>query len=148
MIVDTLDTFAAHTSTHPLFGQAFDFLINTDFSKIDPGTFVLVEGKLTATLMDVTGKQPEEAKLEAHRRFIDIQLVVDGSDTMGWSPLASCSHEVAGYDAEKDVVFYSDPVSTYIKVHPGQFVVFYPTDVHAPCIGEGTIRKVVVKVLV
>lgn len=148
MILDTLGESADYDKLHPLFSQAFDFLQHSNFSEMEPGTYVLIEGKLTASLMDVNGKQPEDAKLEAHKRYIDIQLVVKGCETMGWSPLASCSHEVSPYNTEKDIVFYSDPVSTHVTVHPGEWVIFYPTDAHAPCIGEGSIRKVVVKVLV
>lgn len=148
MILDTVGESADYYKMHPLFGQAFDFLQRSNFSEMDPGKYVLVEGKLIATLMDVEGKQSKDAKLEAHKRFIDIQLVVKGCETLGWSPLASCAHEVAPYDSEKDIVFFSDPASTYIEVHPGECVIFYPNDCHAPCIGDGPIRKVVVKVLV
>jgi len=148
MILDTLGNSMACLKTHLLFEQAFDFLLNTNFSDMLPGKVTLIEGKLTATLMDVEGKLPEQAKLEAHRKFIDIQLVVSGCETMGWSPLSACSHEIAAYNPEKDIVFFSDTPSTYIKVHPGECVVFFPTDGHAPCMGEGLIRKVVVKVLV
>jgi len=148
MIIDTIGASAAYFKMHPLFVQAFDFLLNTDFSNWTPGKVVLLENKLTATLMDVEGKQPAEAKLEAHKQYIDIQMVVKGSETMGWSPLSACTHEVAAYDSEKDIVFFSDSPTTHIKVRSGVFVVFFPTDGHAPCIGEGPIRKVVIKVLV
>lgn len=148
MILGSVGEFADFYKMHPLFGQAFDFLQRSNFSKMEPGLYVLMEGQLTATLMDVEGKQPKDAKLEAHKQFIDIQLVVKGCETMGWSPLASCTHEIAGYNAEKDISFYNDPASSYITVNPGECVIFYPNDCHAPCIGEGPIRKVVVKVLV
>lgn len=148
MIIDTIGESAAYFKMHPLFAQAFDFLLNSDFSNETPGKVSLIEDKLTATLMDVQGKTSEEAKLEAHKQYIDIQLVVSGCETMGWSPLAVCSHELVAYNSEKDIVFYADEPSAHIKVQPGEFVVFFPTDAHAPCMSEGPIRKVVVKILV
>ena len=50
------------------------------------------------------------------------------------------------YNAEKDVTFYSDEMDTYFELNSGQFVIFYPEDVHAPMIGKGPIKKLVVKV--
>ena len=44
------------------------------------------------------------------------------------------------------VIFYSDKPDTYFQFKAGQFAIFYPEDVHAPMIGEGPIKKLVVKV--
>ncbi len=148
MILDTIGHSAAYLTIHPLFGQAFDFLVKNDLSTMEPGRIVLVEDKLIASVMDVEGKTGEDASLESHRRYIDIQMVVGGTETMGWSPLERCIHESVAYNSEKDIAFYSDEPSALVRVNPGEFVVFFPADAHAPCIGEGTIRKVVVKVLV
>ncbi|HEV8079726.1 MAG TPA: YhcH/YjgK/YiaL family protein [Chitinophagaceae bacterium] len=50
------------------------------------------------------------------------------------------------YNAEKDVVFYSDVPDMYFELTDNQFAIFFPEDVHAPMIGEGGIKKLVVKV--
>ena len=44
--------------------------------------------------------------------------------------------------------FYDDVPQTYYEVTPGQFTLLFPEDAHAPMVGEGTIRKVIVKVRV
>jgi len=48
------------------------------------------------------------AKLEAHRRYIDIQLVLDGTDEMGWKPLSDCHDPVSDYSTERDIRFFND----------------------------------------
>jgi YhcH/YjgK/YiaL family protein len=50
------------------------------------------------------------------------------------------------YNAEKDVIFYNDKPDMYFSLHEGQFAIFFPDDVHAPMIGEGPVKKLVVKV--
>ena len=49
---------------------------------------------------------------------------------------------------QKDIRFYDDVPQTYYEVTPGQFTLLFPEDAHAPMVGEGTIRKVIVKVRV
>jgi len=90
------------------------------------------------------GKERHEAKLEAHRRYVDLQLLVSGSEEIGWSPLSSCHQEVTPYSDEKDIVFYKDPVRDFLRLSPGYFAVFFPDDAHAPLVGED-IQKLVFK---
>ena len=49
---------------------------------------------------------------------------------------------------EKDIAFFVDRPTAYTKIYPGQFAIYFPEDGHAPGIGEGNIRKVIVKVQV
>lgn len=50
------------------------------------------------------------------------------------------------YNPEKYVRYFSDRPDVYFKLSVGQFAIFCPEDVHAPMIGEGEIKKVVIKV--
>ena len=55
---------------------------------------------------------------------------------------------LGAFDVQKDIRFYDDVPQTYYEVTPGQFTLLFPEDAHAPMVGEGTIRKVIVKVRV
>lgn len=148
MVLDSLKNCNAYTALHPLFKQAFDYMNQHDLSTLEPGKVVLVEGQLTLSIMEVEGKTPENANLEAHKRYIDIQTVIRGAETHGWLPIEACKQVKFPYDADKDIVFYNDAPSARVTVKPGEFVIFFPEDGHAPCIGEGPIKKAVFKVLV
>ena len=65
---------------------------------------------------------------------------------MGWSPVEGCG-KATEFDTKKDCGFFSDKPMAWFPVRPGCFALFYPQDAHAPCVGEGTCRKVVIKVL-
>lgn len=93
------------------------------------------------------GRMADEAKLEAHDRYIDVQLCLGGMERIGWRDRATCVQGLGPYDATSDIVFFGDAPSSYITLMPGQLAVFYPSDCHAPLIGDGWIEKVVFKVM-
>ena len=94
------------------------------------------------------GRGAEQALLEFHRRYIDIQFVVAGIDLIGWLPTPSCQRVSTPYDEAKDVGFFYDRPATWLSVAAGQFALFFPEDAHAPLAGQGAVHKAVVKVAV
>ena len=149
MILDSLDHSAACESLHPLFPVAFSHLRELAARGELPEGKIEIQGEsLFAVVMKSLGKPKEEARMETHRRYIDIQYIVEGEDLMGWMPLAE-SRAPLGYDDKKDVEFYKDRPAYWLNVRQGQFAVFFPTDVHAPTANEGQpLTKIVVKVAV
>ena len=77
---------------------------------------------------------------------IDIQVCIKGEEKIGWKPRTECFHQKEPYNAHKDVSFYDDVPDMYFKLRSDQFAIFFPEDVHAPMIGNGLIKKMVVKV--
>lgn len=88
----------------------------------------------------------EKVSLEAHRRYIDIQLPLKGPEKMGWASVSGLKLPRAEYDEKNDVVFFGDSATSLINVRPGQMAVFFPEDAHGPNIGLGTHRKLIIKV--
>jgi YhcH/YjgK/YiaL family protein len=88
------------------------------------------------------------ANFECHNTYIDIQIVLKGKETVGWRARTSCSSPKGEYSEEKDVLFYADAPTLFFELHAGMFSIYFPEDVHAPMIGEGAIKKVVMKVRV
>lgn len=148
MILDSLKNTASLSALHPLFAKAFDYILTHDLNSVEPGKIVLDGDKLFISVMEIEGKTPENAKMETHQKYIDIQVVLSGEECMGWTAVENCIHPVEEYNAEKDIQFFTDKPTTYTTVHPGEFAVFFPADGHAPAIGNGPIKKAVVKVMV
>jgi YhcH/YjgK/YiaL family protein len=148
MILDALKNAASILALNPLFKQAFDFIQNNDLSSMAPGKTIIDGDKLFISVMEIDGKTPEAAKMESHVKYIDIQVVISGVETMGWTAIEHCTDAIEPYNTEKDLQFFFNKPSTYITVNPGEFAIFFPEDGHAPGIGNGPIKKAVVKVLV
>lgn len=148
MIIDTLHNAPNYHALHPLFKKAFDYISSIDLAKIEVGKYEIDGDNLRAIVSDKKGMTKEEsvAKFECHNHHIDIQLCIKGEEQLGWKPREKCSSQKGEYNPEKDVSFYNDAPDTFFNLTYNQFAIFYPNDVHAPMIGEGEIKKLVIKV--
>jgi YhcH/YjgK/YiaL family protein len=146
MILDTLARSDRYLALHPLFARAFEFLRGTDLKSLPPGKHSVQGEQIFAIAEACAGRTRTEAKLECHRRYIDIQLVLEGVDEMGWKPLAGCVDPATDYDEARDICFFNDAPSSWIATPAGSFCLFFPDDAHAPLVSTGLIRKVVVKI--
>jgi len=149
MIIDKLENLGQYTGLHKNFSVAFDWLKNQDLEALEIGKFDVADG-VKVIVSDKDGVTAETAgeKFECHNKNIDIQLCIRGNETMGWKPRTDCTQPKGEFNEEKDVIFYADKPDMYFSLKGGQFVIFYPNDVHAPMIGEGAIKKLVVKVAI
>lgn len=148
MIIDHLKNSAQYEQLNPLFKKAFDYLKSLDFSKIEVGKTQIEGTDLFISISNSNLKTKEDAKLEVHDKYIDIQMPISKAEGFGWIARNELTAESAPFNTEKDIQFFEDKAKTYFSVEPGNFAIFFPEDGHAPCIGEGTILKIVVKVKV
>jgi biofilm protein TabA len=146
MILDRIENAERYAVLHPLFAKAFEYIRKQQQAGIEPGKFAIDGALLHASASLKDGVSVQDAKFEAHDRYIDIQFCPEGSERMGWSPRITCHKPKAAYNEEKDVTFFDDKPQMYFQLNAGEFVIFYPEDVHAPMIGEGPVKKLVVKV--
>lgn len=146
MVIDKLENLERYVPLHSLFAEAVAFLKTTDLRAHEAGKVVLKEGELMVNFADACPKTKEEALLETHNDFIDIQIPLSGVEVMGYTPRTDLSE--AAYNAEKDITFYEGLATNYLTVKPGMFTIFFPEDAHAPGITPDGVRKVIVKVRV
>jgi YhcH/YjgK/YiaL family protein len=146
MILDQLKNWQLYAACHPAFAKAFSYLVETDFSKIDEGRYEIDGDKVYAMVQDCEGRGVDGARLEAHQKYIDIQFTLSGDELIGWSDVSTVSGE--GYNAEKDVEFFTGTCVAWVAVPADHFTVFFPNDAHAPLAADGSFRKVVVKIAV
>ena len=146
MIIDKLENIGMYASVNPLFAQAIEFLKSTDLNAHELGKVVLKEGELFVNFAAARPKTKDDAKIETHNNFIDIQIPLTGTELMGYMPKTDLAE--AEYNAEKDVTFYPGYATDYLTVKPGMFAIFFPEDAHAPGVTEVELKKVIVKVRV
>lgn len=123
MVIDNLQNLERYAVLHPLFAQVFEYLKTIDLHTCPLGKIVLKEGEVSITVTEAPPKQKEEARLETHNKFIDIQIPVSGEEIMGYASRNMLPE--ACYDAEKDITFYEVSVESYVKLEPGMFAVFF-----------------------
>ncbi len=147
MIIDTLANASKYSSLHPLFAPAFDFIHSQDLASLPIGVSDIGDGlKMIVSVGNGKTQAASLEKFECHDLNIDIQICVSGLETIGWKPREKCHLPKGDYNPEKDVRFFNDSPDMYFQLTDNQFGIFYPEDVHAPMIGEGEIKKIVIKV--
>lgn len=148
MIFSTLSQADRYAKLHPLFPRAFEYIRNTDLNTLTTGIHQIIDKQLFVIVEEAQGRSRAEAKLECHRQYIDIQLVLEGSDEMGWKPLADCHQPIAEYNEARDIRFFNDAAVSWISTPANTFCIFFPDDAHAPLVSEGKIRKLIFKIAV
>ncbi len=153
MIIDSCAHFAHYACLHRRFEQVVSFLAETDLKSLSPGRYPIDGDNLFVSVSENDLKTKENAKLEAHDAYIDIQVILDGAEAFGWKERMDGLCPLAPYNADKDILFYSDAPDTCFVLHPGQFVVFFPNDAHAPLMQtpenlQGRVLKAIFKVRV
>jgi YhcH/YjgK/YiaL family protein len=147
MILDTLANAARYVDLHPGFAAAFEQLRRTDLSTLNAGKYPIDGDRLILLIDQPEGRGRDGARLEAHRRYIDIQYSISGHEVIGWKSLAECSTSDP-YADERDIEFFSDTPETWLALSPGKFTIFFPDDAHAPLAGVGPLHKAVLKIAV
>jgi len=151
MILDTLDYAAQYEALNSRFAKAFAYLRTVDGTQ-PLGRHDLDGDHCFALVQTYETKPLEKALFEAHRKYIDVQFIYSGRETILWAPLASMKEETMAYTAEKEAALWK-LVSDVTPLHmsAGHFAILYPQDAHAPCVQwekPEHVFKVVVKVAV
>ena len=151
MILDRIENLNLYKGLSQRLTKALDALKDDKIGEKPDGRYD-VDGDNIFYLVQRYKSLPfEEAKLEAHRKYIDVQFVAAGQEVIGYIPIAGM-RACEDYNADNDAAFYqlTDDV-TQLKLKAGMFCVFYPEDAHAPCRYVGSscdVTKIVVKVKV
>lgn len=145
MVFDTLENAAKYAVLNERFAMAIEFL-QKKAPFLDLGRYELDGENVYATIVEVDLKNEKDARLEVHDKYIDVQAVLKGSETYGFAVRKDCKKPIGQIDPQKDILFFEDPKQTHFTANAGQFMIFYPSDAHAPLIGHGKVLKAIVKV--
>lgn len=146
MILDQLENSDMYSGLSENLKKGFDFLKNTDLNSLSVGKYEIDGMNVFALVSEYQSKEHKDCRLEAHLTYSDIQYIVSGKEHIGYTPLNN-QEVLTAFNQEKDIVFYTG-VSNPILVEAGMFAVFFPQDVHRPCMqidGPEPVKKVVIK---
>lgn len=148
MIYDTIEHMGQYRCLSKNLAKALDFLTGTDLKSM-PDERVEIDGERAFAFFQRYDTLPANDRPEAHRRYIDIQYLIEGEELIGIAPLSAMKREVEARP-ERDIWFYEGE-TVNISIGGGRLAIFFPQDAHAPGIAAGEsrpVRKVVVKVAV
>jgi len=147
MIIDKIENSQLYQGLGERIEKVFEYILNTDLKNIQPGKYEIDGENIFALISEYKTKPEAEGKLEAHRKYIDVQYVISGEELMGYAPLGT-QQILEPYKEENDIVFFTGDKS-FTKVSEGMFAIFFPEDVHMPGImtkESSPVKKLVIKV--
>lgn len=148
-MIGTLSDWRAYAGGgHDKFETALDALAQLAAESPSPGRIDIDGDRLYATVMQLEGKSTADQLAEKHERYIDVHVVLEGKELIGWSPLPEGLVPAKPYEADADYLL-AEPAAdeTLLRLVPGMFAVFFPHDLHRPGLGEGEIiKKMVMKI--
>ena len=151
MIADSIKNHSLYPFG-PAWKAAFEFL-QTLTPEAETGKRLIQSDRLFAGVDCYETKSRAAAKLETHRKYADIQVLLSGEEIIEVFPKHGLTVSEP-YNPEKDAEFYRAPENAPVKIalRPGRFLVFFPEDAHMPCLMTGNspqpVKKVVIKVAV
>ena len=147
MIIDKIENSHLYKNISERISKSFEYIKATDLKTLPAGKYPIDGENIFALVSEYKTKPESEGKLEAHKKYIDVQYVISGEELMGYSPLGN-QQILESYKEENDIVFFTGDKS-FTKVSEGMFAIFFPQDVHMPGISTGKIsnvKKLVIKV--
>ncbi len=147
MILDNITNINLYSDIHPAIAKALHYLKETDFRQEKQGKKEIDGDSIFSIVNHYDTRHLEDCRLEAHRSYIDIHYMAEGSELIGHAILSD-QEAATDYDAENDFILYSGE-KNYLRLEEGQFAVFFPSDLHMPGLMIDTpaaVKKVVIKV--
>jgi len=148
MIIDTIKNAPLYYATHANFKRAFEYIDSIDTASIPAGRYEIDGTAMYVLVQEYNTKLKEDGKWEAHRRYIDLQYVVQGAEGIGYANIHHLKQ--SEYEADKDFLpLFGD--GNMISVSSGSFVLLFPEDAHMPGMALGTpapVKKIVIKIAV
>lgn len=129
---------------------ALEYLEKNDLKVFDNGRYDILGDDVYVNVQDYTSKPETQGKWEAHKKYIDIQFMIKGTERIGVGEIDNYQTTEA-YDESKDLEFLAVANDNYqfINMNENDFIILYPQDVHMPQIAMNTpsyIKKAVVKI--
>ena len=133
---------------NPYYAKAQEIIRTTDLNAMEDGKHVIDGDNLWINISESPMKTREQALLEVHNRYIDIQIPLSKAESFGVKPRSECKDPVDAFNEVKDIQKFHDSYEQVVTVQAGDQITFEPDTAHAPLIGEGVIRKALFKIKV
>ena len=151
MIYANKGDFARYCAMHPRFQKAFDAMIALAAQPFEKGRHGVDGEEIFINAAEYDTKPQEDSFFEAHRKYVDIMLMLEGEERIGCKHVEKLASITRPYDENGDALIAAmEEELTSIHMTPGDMVVFFPEDGHAPGMDwnkTSHVKKLIAKVM-
>lgn len=147
MIVDNIKNAQLYFGLGTKFEKALKYIQANDLKSFENGKYEIDGDDIFIIIQDYNSKKMGEALFEAHKKYSDIQYIIEGEEQLGYANIEDFT-PTTSYNEEKDLVF-GNAQGSFIKAKEGDFIVFTPQDAHMPSMSidkPSLVKKAVIKI--
>jgi len=148
MIIDRIENASQYYTLGSGIAEALEYIKNNDLSICELGKYEIHKDEIQMIVNEYDQKCTDRVTMEAHRKNIDVQYWVSGSELMGYAPLQA-QNLLGPFNEENDYGLYTAEAS-FTKLEQGMFAIYFPTDLHTAVKDDqchSSVRKIVFKVI-
>ncbi len=147
MVTDTIENIHYYATLGVKIAKALEYIKTTNFDAIASGQYAIEGEEIFAIINEYQTKDKSDCEAEAHRKYIDVQYMIKGTELFGYAPL-TIQLPYTDYNEQTDLAVYKEELS-YLHLDAGMFIIFFPSDIHQPEVRAFEpiwVKKVVVKI--
>lgn len=146
MILDKIGNIKNYLGISTNMDTAINYMINNSFSDLEVGRHEIDGDSVFVLIQEYETKNIEEGKIESHKKYIDIQYVIEGSELIGYAPIEDLN-VIKEYDDNNDFMLFDGEFETH-RIEKGRFAVYFPHDGHMPTVNDckKKVKKAVFKI--
>jgi biofilm protein TabA len=132
---------------HKRFATAFEYAANNALAEMEPGKYEIQGTDLFLLIQSYETRPLDQGFWEAHRSYIDIQYMLQGTEKMGYAHTGHLTVTEDHLDDRDYQVLEGE--GDFLNVKEGCFTIFYPDDAHMPCLAvdqAAPVKKAVFKI--
>lgn len=123
--------------------NAKQYLNGLTITEEDIGKTYNVDDNFFYSVQSYQTKSESECKLESHKNYVDIQIIISGEELMDISDILRLTVKEE-YDSVNDVMFWNIPQRMMrVTLKAGDCIVLYPENAHRGAIAEFKSQRVI-----
>ena len=149
MIFGNIKNLNEYTFLTETVKECFSYAKEQKLVEFENGKHEIDGERLFVNIVEYTTKNPEERFWEAHKRYLDVHLMLDGEEQIDLNFLSNM--DVKEFVEADDFVPMDGEKNSSVILRNGDFLICYPQDGHrtAVMVSEPkTIKKAIFKVLI
>jgi len=143
MVADTLANLGIYSPLNPYIEKAAEYIEAFQKQPAADGRYPLDGDRFFVIVQRYATSSRKGKHFEAHRKYIDLQAVLKGRETIAWAPLEELSEISEEFSKGGDIAFYDGKERMAVKLREGWFALLFPGDAHIPCVALGKPAEVV-----
>lgn len=152
MIVDTISNYKRYLGINAGIDRVLSVAALCNPETFSAGRVSLNGDRLYMNFAEYDTHDQKSGITEAHKRYIDVMYMVDGTETVYVKPAEKLGKITRAYDAADDAILAeTENDCSAVRLDAGSFLILFPEEAHAPgCHSDGSrhVKKIIGKVLI